>query len=118
MVGISRVVLDRFPRLYAAASLKQLVVGLRDQPGFGFPRLYAAASLKPVAFLDGELAAELGFPRLYAAASLKPALAPTENPGGVCFPRLYAAASLKHLRYGGDLRPHGGVFRGFMPRPH
>ena len=40
------------------------------RPFWRFPRLYAAASLKP---LGGELVprVDLGFPRLYAAASLK-----------------------------------------------
>ena len=91
----------RFPRLYAAASLKPLARG--DGPcgaGVGFPRLYAAASLKPrsccmtsrprtwfsAALCRGlieagvpigrDLRGELRFPRLYAAASLKPRFRP------------------------------------------
>ena len=36
----------------------------------GFPRLYAAASLKQQAILEG-IGAKSSFPRLYAAASLK-----------------------------------------------
>ena len=85
--------------------------------GRRFPRLYAAASLKPQ--LDRKLAEpRLRFPRLYAAASLKP----DDLDGGHHliggFPRLYAAASLKQP-HRGLLRPRADeVFRGFMPRPH
>ena len=61
----------RFPRLYAAASLK-LEVGVEHlvAHGDGFPRLYAAASLKRVGRADLH-DDQGGFPRLYAAASLK-----------------------------------------------
>ncbi len=38
----------RFPRLYAAASLKRAwLTRLADGIDWSFPRLYAAASLKP-----------------------------------------------------------------------
>ena len=61
----------RFPRLYAAASLKP---GARAH-GFiclpCFPRLYAAASLKLLEQAH-TLQFQQRFPRLYAAASLKP----------------------------------------------
>ena len=39
---------ERFPRLYAAASLKLSARWLNEWYDDGFPRLYAAASLKPV----------------------------------------------------------------------
>ena len=62
-----------------------------------FPRLYAAASLKQLCRMDG-VAREWSFPRLYAAASLKRAEGRAgRNPRGRGFPRLYAAASLKRL---------------------
>ena len=111
----------RFPRLYAAASLKRVrrvapalspgafsaalcrgLIEALDQPdrgiagALGFPRLYAAASLKRGG--EGGLLCQIrgGFPRLYAAASLKPR--PVSDLGREAagrFPRLYAAASLK-----------------------
>ena len=110
----------RFPRLYAAASLKQArnpIGGTGRQ--LCFPRLYAAASLKqpPLrtsslhvrgfsaalcrglieAGCDLEMAAPTpaGFPRLYAAASLKRRRDRGPARGSHGFPRLYAAASLK-----------------------
>ena len=64
------------------------------------------------------------FPRLYAAASLKPARTDAScnrNIRAARFPRLYAAASLKRaseVGFDGLRAIHGGVFRGFMPRPH
>ena len=58
------------------------------------------------------------FPRLYAAASLKRRRRRQGRPHGGGFPRLYAAASLKQAEHSTAIDPHGGVFRGFMPRPH
>ena len=109
----------RFPRLYAAASLKPMRGGNHRRPLNGFPRLYAAASLKLRAH-GGRVRPPCGFPRLYAAASLKPAVRPrvlglvAVFSAALCrglieastwsgirigrsagFPRLYAAASLK-----------------------
>ena len=109
-----------FPRLYAAASLKQLDyatdVGMSLER---FPRLYAAASLKrnhvptrqprdrqfSAALCRGlieayspsvaDKVANGGFPRLYAAASLKHGHRCSGYGGVGGFPRLYAAASLK-----------------------
>ena len=111
----------RFPRLYAAASLKhRLGGGPGGRAVRGFPRLYAAASLKQAAdrlvvqavrvfsaalcrgLIEAPCARPAGrrtarrFPRLYAAASLKQSAHVAQPPllvGG--FPRLYAAASLK-----------------------
>ena len=61
----------RFPRLYAAASLKQQFhMTLYGIPPERFPRLYAAASLKR-AGAHGRGVETVSFPRLYAAASLK-----------------------------------------------
>ena len=59
-----------------------------------FPRLYAAASLKRRPDRDLEQD-EARFPRLYAAASLKPGPGRSEDARVHRFPRLYAAASLK-----------------------
>ena len=135
--------MQRFPRLYAAASLKQRVA-LTNHPAItGFPRLYAAASLKRRRGGPHRPLRRRRFPRLYAAASLKLAgAAPRAAVEPQRFPRLYAAASLKHLLAGevggGDdgfsaalcrglieaesaahtARASISVFRGFMPRPH
>ena len=50
----------RFPRLYAAASLKLQGVALLESVPVGFPRLYAAASLKRVQDRDvGERLADV-----------------------------------------------------------
>ena len=108
----------RFPRLYAAASLKR-----EDGQGpavadAGFPRLYAAASLK---HLGRHHPADLG--NGFSAALCRGLIEATGRPGWPGsvdrrFPRLYAAASLKHSI---QSRLHGErviVFRGFMPRPH
>ena len=89
-------------------------------PEIRFPRLYAAASLKPIlkgtpAFCAAAFSAALcrglieaavraakgqenvrGFPRLYAAASLKLPFCSASFMPDISFPRLYAAASLKH----------------------
>ena len=84
-----------------------------------FPRLYAAASLKlllDVVYFQCILG---GFPRLYAAASLKHlGGAVNEHAWNLCFPRLYAAASLKRGPQGEGEGGAECVFRGFMPRPH
>ena len=60
----------RFPRLYAAASLKLTHPGADLDRWPEFPRLYAAASLKQFYPSDGGHR-RIGFPRLYAAASYK-----------------------------------------------
>ena len=134
----------RFPRLYAAASLKRLPLQRRAvRAALGFPRLYAAASLKRNVLRRVNRQLKTGFPRLYAAASLKRVSSRVMMPsqkafsaalcrglieappvGRPCagwrrrFPRLYAAASLKQGRELHGVRPRAGVFRGFMPRPH
>ena len=87
--------LERFPRLYAAASLKLYRQTARLTAPLGFPRLYAAASLKPSVSKRLRLRYGVRFPRLYAAASLKLALQERLVVAGGRFPRLYAAASLK-----------------------
>ena len=82
-----------------------------------FPRLYAAASLKHE---EGYAAGvgHRGFPRLYAAASLKHAHAP--EVGGVI--QKFSAALCRGLiearAVNGDGRTSRRVFRGSMPRPH
>ena len=86
-------------------------------PDTRFPRLYAAASLKlPVA---GRLAPCLRrFPRLYAAASLKHSVQSCEGYVFVVF----SAALCRGLIEAGHTRwcppCYRWVFRGFMPRPH
>ena len=83
-----------------------------------FPRLYAAASLKPLR-LPGEVGEAVRFPRLYAAASLKLHYNFGSKSRLVAgFPRLYAAASLKLSVWSIARACAHVVFRGFMPRPH
>ena len=131
----------RFPRLYAAASLKRaeretvepprplfsaaLCRGLIEAKGpssvvassGSFPRLYAAASLKP-----GQQGADHGVEMLFSAALCRGLIeAPGGRPerGGL---KKFSAALCRGLIEatpgGGHIRPGGGVFRGFMPRPH
>ena len=82
-----------------------------------FPRLYAAASLKPTLCERYKMSLS-GFPRLYAAASLKRGLFVLEIVNNSGFPRLYAAASLKLAAGKHGVPCELCVFRGFMPRPH
>ena len=83
----------------------------------GFPRLYVAASLKQLALVA--LAARLRrFPRLYVAASLKHNVLGRGDKNVARFPRLYVAASLKHVRRDLLALAPREVFRGFMSRPH
>ena len=115
----SSVRMMRFPRLYAAASLKLPLGRIESRRQQRFPRLYAAASLKPnevthqrervagfsAALCRGLIEARRGsrrardcgarFPRLYAAASLKHLRLHDRRQMRGGFPRLYAAASLK-----------------------
>ena len=96
--GVSR----RFPRLYAAASLKRGVV----------IRLILKVIRFSAALCRGLIearpryvpAASMGqcFPRLYAAASLKPYRAQGIDDRTMRFPRLYAAASLKLHNWSAD----------------
>ena len=87
----------RFPRLYAAASLKHpRRADPRPHRPPGFPRLYAAASLKHRELPRRRDVAIRRFPRLYAAASLKQVQRGLPHVHERRFPRLYAAASLKH----------------------
>ena len=108
-----------FPRLYAAASLKQGATERQiSEATGGFPRLYAAASLKPYHFGYGGR-----YRPLFSAALCRGLIeAPPGRTGGPCpcpgFPRLYAAASLKLAGRAQPTLVLGGVFRGFMPRPH
>ena len=134
---------QRFPRLYAAASLKPqgpcLVVRLQRRFSAALCRGLIEASVKvstsrrrspfSAALCRGLIEATPStcgapphgnrFPRLYAAASLKRhRFASTTRVSRTRFPRLYAAASLKPPVAGtGHNRPQR-VFRGFMPRPH
>ena len=108
----------RFPRLYAAASLKLYVCrGVQPRDG-SFPRLYARGLIEAVQDTMGFPLRLWGFPRLYAAASLKRDSVEGHDGAGCSFPRLYAAASLKHMAVGHIDRGRHAVFRGFMPRPH
>ena len=84
----------RFPRLYAAASLKHLVeLGARDERRGGFPRLYAAASLKR----------EIHERAMVAAWWFSAAL---------------CRGLIEAGRAGRSGHGSFSVFRGFMPRPH
>ena len=83
----------RFPRLYAAASLKHRVRGVAVLGSHSFPRLYAAASLKhpdaaPLVDVVEEFSAALCRGLIEAA--------------GIGY--MWAKSAV--------------VFRGFMPRPH
>ena len=106
-----------FPRLYAAASLKQPDAERHQHLQPGFPRLYAAASLKRVGGAD-VVPQPPGFPRLYAAASLKrgPPCTVASVPG------TFSAALCRGLIEARNLYSRNVrvvvVFRGFMPRPH
>ena len=108
----------RFPRLYAAASLK-LRIGVVRRFDFG---PFSAALCRGLieADLNQRDAALLfpRFPRLYAAASLKQRVPSASDRNGLRFPRLYAAASLKLKKKREMMRGNRRVFRGFMPRPH
>ena len=106
-----------FPRLYAAASLKQVASRPASLRPVGFPRLYAAASLK-LSRLPHTVRDDLRFPRLYAAASLKHFRPRPASLRRRRFPRLYAAASLKRPDPLHFYFACAKVFRGFMPRPH
>ena len=108
----------RFPRLYAAASLKPTRPSGAGIRGSCFPRLYAAASLKHVPFVGrppirGKFSAALCRGLIEAPGSIP--LAEVTRHG---FPRLYAAASLKQDFLLGERVDGDRVFRGFMPRPH
>ena len=102
----------RFPRLYAAASLKR--GSSPGNAGTHVRRLISAAlcrGLIEAALLHGRVAgaaSDFGFPRLYAAASLKrPGLARClSTSSAIRFPRLYAAASLKRQLSGASLGTH------------
>ena len=91
---------------------------LVSEPGhLRFPRLYAAASLKRVPVLMAALA-WLAFSAALCRGLIEAGSgAGAPSPNKSRFPRLYAAASLK--RAAGHLSPlPAAVFRGFMPRPH
>ena len=85
----------RFPRLYAAASLKQFTWSTTDL----MPSLFSAALcrglIEALPSLNVSATIFPSFPRLYAAASLKPRARRCLIALVLSFPRLYAAASLK-----------------------
>ena len=110
----------RFPRLYAAASLKHQPAGGVGMQIESFPRLYAAASLKPSevrinGFVFASFSAALcrglieavsrrgalpDCPRTFSAALCRGLIearrrSTPATPRSARFPRLYAAASLK-----------------------
>ena len=86
-----------------------------------FPRLYAAASLKPPGHSHRWKSAVTGFPRLYAAASLKLPRAAHPGRSNSGFPRLYAAASLKRstrrTRYAEAPQLSAALCRGLIEAP-
>ncbi len=61
---------DRYPRHFAAASLKPGVIAVPSLQAPGYPRHFAAASLK-LKWMHGEILARHRYPRHFAAASLK-----------------------------------------------
>ena len=107
----------RFPRLYAAASLKQHdrgAAGLRD---VRFPRLYAAASLKR------STARRLGARcRRFSAALCRGLIEATRSRCCGTSRRSFSAALcrglIEALHCSQAWRALPPVFRGFMPRPH
>ena len=84
----------------------------------GFPRLYAAASLKQTHPFDVRGAVEPGFPRLYAAASLKHGLVPELAGRELVFSAALCRGLIEAPPRAVWCRWRGAVFRGFMPRPH
>ena len=131
-----------FPRLYAAASLKQEPSEHGVRHGQCFPRLYAAASLKRVlaerrqpqdagfsaalcrglieapAALRHTGASSMRFPRLYAAASLKPRRARLRRRGQHRFSAALCRGLIEAELGLYNVAEQITVFRGFMPRPH
>ena len=110
--------LRRFPRLYAAASLKPSIAGAGGSPVDRFSAALCRGLIEAAGRTDGSRLR----PKFSAALCrglIEARIA--ERIGDVSqgrFPRLYAAASLKH---GGGCAVRAGpfaVFRGFMPRPH
>ena len=82
-----------------------------------FPRLYAAASLKPVAGTDTPWIMN-SFPRLYAAASLKPAHRAQSRPADRQFSAALCRGLIEARKSVCARTESAEVFRGFMPRPH
>ena len=107
-----------FPRLYAAASLKQQCSRTPRRSHPWFSAALCRGLIEAGSFARYSFSRASGFPRLYAAASLKQSsLSPIAVPR-CCFPRLYAAASLKPPPASTARTSPRAVFRGFMPRPH
>ena len=107
----------RFPRLYAAASLKRQPQRPRPATPARFPRLYAAASLKH-GILGHVIQLFCRFPRLYAAASLKHEELGPCGLGLLVFSAALCRGLIEACGAAGWRATRGGVFRGFMPRPH
>ena len=83
-----------------------------------FPRLYAAASLKQHAAGLGHHELDL-FSAALCRGLIEAVIGEGDHDGDEHgFPRLYAAASLKLLDHTERCRQIINVFRGFMPRPH
>ena len=132
----------RFPRLYAAASLKQPGVESLVCEYSRFPRLYAAASLKPVLRnIFGDRAQRFSAALCRGLIEAKEMdlqkLVPIQGFSAALCRGLIEAGPRDWHRQQGDqfsaalcrglieaLTPRilmvtgGGVFRGFMPRPH
>ena len=108
-----------FPRLYAAASLKQLNHLKSGSVGPAFSAALCRGLIEADRKLSRAESWTTGFPRLYAAASLKqPEKGRASANDGIRFPRLYAAASLKRQLESDLGKTRTRVFRGSMPRPH
>ena len=117
-LGRSRLEIDSFPRLHAAASLKRS----EERDVISYVRVFSAATCRGLieagATGPGCRSPARGFPRLHAAASLKHGHSNRFRAGR----GLFSAATCRGLiearcsRRVPDL--HRGVFRGYMPRPH
>ena len=82
-----------------------------------FPRLYAAASLKRDVAVDGPQMRPR-FPRLYAAASLKQCRRVHVGARRAEFSAALCRGLIEATSGGGYKLVYRPVFRGFMPRPH
>ena len=95
--GDTRVARAGFPRLYAAASLKQSVRAYVRALLSMFSAALCRGLIEAILHAWSQMEILHRFPRLYAAASLKRPSRRAPTSRGRSFPRLYAAASLKRL---------------------
>ena len=133
----------RFPRLYAAASLKPcrypgrlwrsrrkfsaaLCRGLIEAPirflcspsFLVFSAALCRGLIEAPSIASCRYQSAAGFPRLYAAASLKPATQSESLSGLEMFSAALCRGLIEAISTATGLPPRRPVFRGFMPRPH